>query len=470
MWDPYIFCDPSGPHAESSDERGTIHLFGQLVMDRRGYVHRSNCGGTGYHKSYKYDERLFNDPLPFFLPFQFNSLGAPPMAPDWSGWNVVIEEESFEWAEWLEPEDTLRVGPGTTIYLRDGTYLSFACGFPVILEGSEDEPNRVFVEYRYRPGNAVPQVCFPTDTHLLSDDLGYWEIDLDYAGRIHVPSHASKLHVRADSCIDLSTSATSMVLTDCVFEGTLALEDQATLERCLVIGRIMAEDDLELINCVIVSDEERPDFSAVDMRQPSVVGIRNSFFQGPFHLGLQGDYLPEASFLEYCGYADLAYGLFHAPATPLTTTGLFESEPRFVDPANGDVHLLAGSPLIDAGDPAGPLDPDGTRADVGIYPYYQEYQLDVEEIVMPEGAWIAGPYPNPFNHTARLVMQLDRPARVTVQVYDVLGREARPAETMQVGSGRLEMPISMEGLATGLYFIRMSDGMRSEIRKAVLTR
>ena len=49
--------------------------------------------------------------------------------------------------------------------------------------------------------------------------------------------------------------------------------------------------------------------------------------------------------------------------------GNFAADPRFVAPASDDYRLLAGSPCIDAGHPGAPPDPDGTRADVGAYPF-----------------------------------------------------------------------------------------------------
>ncbi len=45
-------------------------------------------------------------------------------------------------------------------------------------------------------------------------------------------------------------------------------------------------------------------------------------------------------------------------------------DPLFVDLENDDYHLQAESPCIDAGDPASPLDPDGTIADMGAYYYF----------------------------------------------------------------------------------------------------
>ncbi len=67
FWNTYYWCDPNGDNANTPDERGTIWLRGAVTQMRRGYVHRSNCGGTGYAKDYLYDFRLESIPPPFYL-------------------------------------------------------------------------------------------------------------------------------------------------------------------------------------------------------------------------------------------------------------------------------------------------------------------------------------------------------------------------------------------------------------------
>ena len=58
-------------------------------------------------------------------------------------------------------------------------------------------------------------------------------------------------------------------------------------------------------------------------------------------------------------YSDIQNGLWGI--------GNINSDPLFVDPLNNFYNLLYNSPCIDAGDPSSPLDPDGTRADIGAY-------------------------------------------------------------------------------------------------------
>jgi len=64
------------------DDRGQIHLWGQVSQFRRGYVHRSNHASTGYLKDYHYDERFYWDPPPFY-PYLDNNYGIDRMIVSW---------------------------------------------------------------------------------------------------------------------------------------------------------------------------------------------------------------------------------------------------------------------------------------------------------------------------------------------------------------------------------------------------
>ena len=67
-----------------------------------------------------------------------------------------------------------------------------------------------------------------------------------------------------------------------------------------------------------------------------------------------------------------------------TGSGNIDDDPLFVNPGSGDYHLQLGSPCIDTGDPTSPLDPDGTRADMGAFYFHQTMGLDPPQNVTVE--------------------------------------------------------------------------------------
>ena len=65
------------------------------------------------------------------------------------------------------------------------------------------------------------------------------------------------------------------------------------------------------------------------------------------------------------GMIDATYCDIHVP---FSGVGNISTNPLFVDVASKDFSLAIHSPCIDAGDPASPLDPDGTVVDMGAIP------------------------------------------------------------------------------------------------------
>jgi len=72
--------------------------------------------------------------------------------------------------------------------------------------------------------------------------------------------------------------------------------------------------------------------------------------------------------------------------------GNIDADPIFVGPYNDDFHLRWHSPCIDAGDPDFPLEPDGTRSDIGAFYFNQDvdgivelYPHETLVVIPPEG-------------------------------------------------------------------------------------
>ncbi len=107
------------------------------------------------------------------------------------------------------------------------------------------------------------------------------------------------------------------------------------------------------------------------------------------------DFILDLSYsnLYYCG--DLSEEYFDS----INLVGNQTDDPLFVDPSTYDFHLQPSSPCINAGNPASPLDPDLTRADIGAY-YYD--QLMVPTLLSISGE--VGTHPtlswefDPFDH------------------------------------------------------------------------
>ncbi|HEX9973444.1 MAG TPA: T9SS type A sorting domain-containing protein, partial [bacterium] len=103
--------------------------------------------------------------------------------------------------------------------------------------------------------------------------------------------------------------------------------------------------------------------------------------------------------------------------------GNIDTDPMFVNPDNSDFRLQPGSPCIDAGDPTSPLDPDGTRADMGALPFYHPSAVnDSEENQIPNSYRLDQNYPNPFNPTTMISYAVAKNSHVKLTVYNTLGQ------------------------------------------------
>jgi hypothetical protein len=77
-------------------------------------------------------------------------------------------------------------------------------------------------------------------------------------------------------------------------------------------------------------------------------------------------------------------------------------------------------------------------------------------------------FPNPFNPVTTFRFAVPKEARVTVRLYDVAGREVRTLVDDTFEPGFHTVPLYADGLASGVYFCRMTADSFSETRKIML--
>jgi photosystem II stability/assembly factor-like uncharacterized protein len=86
-------------------------------------------------------------------------------------------------------------------------------------------------------------------------------------------------------------------------------------------------------------------------------------------------------------------------------------------------------------------------------------------------------YPNPFNPTTTIRFSVEsasgttgEPGRVTLKVYDVLGREVATLVNEHLQQGSYEVTFSADGLPSGVYLYRLKAGEFTQTRRMLLLR
>jgi xylan 1,4-beta-xylosidase len=83
---------------------------------------------------------------------------------------------------------------------------------------------------------------------------------------------------------------------------------------------------------------------------------------------------------------------------------------------------------------------------------------------------LAQNYPNPFNPETRINFSVDESSRIVLVIYDVLGRQVTTLIDKQMDPGHHSVLWDASGLASGIYFCRLSSADVVKTRKLVLMR
>ncbi len=173
----------------------------------------------------------------------------------------------------------------------------------------------------------------------------------------------------------------------------------------------------------------------------------------------------------------------------MTGTNNILEDPLF-DEELGVPYLLTASPAIDTGNPDSVYndleDPEspgfalwpsqgGLRNDMGYTGGPGARELDSQVSVtpkeapaLPESIALNPAWPNPFNPATTVAFDLPLAAPITLSVYNLRGQRVRTLVHELLPAGSHEVVFRAEGLASGVYFIRLEALGEVQARKVLL--
>jgi hypothetical protein len=114
---------------------------------------------------------------------------------------------------------------------------------------------------------------------------------------------------------------------------------------------------------------------------------------------------------------------------------------------------------------------------LGVWKRPLSQLTDVREIAsgIPGSFSLEQNYPNPFNPTTKIRFSLSsqerdgvRSQHVSLNVYDILGKEVATLVNEELKPGTYETTFSTNGLASGMYIYRLKAGQYSETKSMLL--
>ena len=106
------------------------------------------------------------------------------------------------------------------------------------------------------------------------------------------------------------------------------------------------------------------------------------------------------------------------------------------------------------------------------FPVYSPQDCDTVSILpnpFPYQFRISQPYPNPFNPIAKLDLTIPYDRKMDIRVFDLLGQELDVISNGEIyKSGIHQIPWDGTKYSSGVYFIKINDGLDVQVRKMLL--
>ncbi len=151
--------------------------------------------------------------------------------------------------------------------------------------------------------------------------------------------------------------------------------------------------------------------------------------------------------------------------------------------ASAEFRLFSNSSLIDAGDPSAAWNDafDGSRNDIGwtggplalVGEYTQSGYGPVEEplvLELPQTIGLHPAWPNPFNPTTRIRVELGRSGPMQLEVFNLLGQRVTVLANDHLEAGVYDFTFDGSALASGTYLVRLMQGGDQRVIRMLLLR
>ena len=109
------------------------------------------------------------------------------------------------------------------------------------------------------------------------------------------------------------------------------------------------------------------------------------------------------------------------------------------------------------------LMPDDLATDVG-----EVINVGTEEEGVPGSFALRQNYPNPFNPATQIEYSLPTTGKVTLEVFDMLGRSVAVLVNSEQAVGTYTVEFDASNLASGLYLYRLTAGSQVQVKKMLL--
>ena len=248
---------------------------------------------------------------------------------------------------------------------------------------------------------------------------------------------------------------------------------------------------IDVVNCTF-ADNSSPYTGGLWLSPWSTSGmqarIANCLFWGnePYQIWIDGDYAPPAPPIQvlfsHCLIQDAEEGVYDFGNTEtLFPEGIIDADPIFLGEGEAPYRLTSDSPAIDAGTAFWVVEGDtvvnlsqedfaGSAPDIGAYEWIPTSIKEVDIPFRPTDFGIMSIAPNPFNPTTKIRIQLSRPGKAQLRIYDMLGREVGQIANGHFAAGDYALQFRARDLPSGIYVAELRTKEGRDLRKLTLLR